>query len=162
MYKDGQDSPDSIVIVIPGEFYRMQLLGAEKPRVRVTLNDAIGEHLTRSLVELSRGLPKVGIKISVDDFCGDNQRSVVIEIVARSTPNLLSMLDLNGGDRPAMCSITFHYQPETTDRFLKSCQERIGVGNNVPITILDSKERTLCTFAAEIATSFSWLEMIWA
>jgi len=149
--------PDSIVILLPGECYKMQLLGGEKPRIRIVLDRTIDQALKSSLGELSLGFPKIEIAVSTDGLFNDDRRSVAVSILAKATHALLEMCNCVG-DLPAVCSINFKYQPETADRFFRACRGWIDSGNRVPVTIVDSAEKVLCVFQAETIIKYSWAE----
>jgi hypothetical protein len=152
-------SKESEAIVLMFNEYKVELLGAEKPRVRIVLSKKTSPSLERCAVELPQGSPDVKISVSTDNLMSDDKSKVgvAVSIQSQATPTLLSLANRTG-EAVSACTITSFHKANSASRFLEACKNIVESGDTVPVTILNSKGRVLCVLQATKAERFSWSE----
>jgi hypothetical protein len=142
--------------------YKMELLGGDKPRIKITLNknDEPREYFLR---ELPHGSPVSTIQVSTDSLLPNDQGklTVMLSVQAKPTPEVLARAGKTSEDDIiTICNLSVNHPSTTTERFFSACEGVVSTGGKVPVTILNSKSKVLCVMQVEIVNRFVWKKMM--
>jgi hypothetical protein len=148
-----------VAIVLHG--YHVQLLGAEKPRIRITLGRQ-PPILDDAVRESGDGAPKVLLHFSTDVMQEGPKRGaggIAVAIEGKQTPSTLKLAKKVPDSRLATCltacSILSFHEASTVKCFAEASQTWVRQGNTIPISFFTERGKFLCTIEASEVGEFS-------
>lgn len=146
--------------------YRLELLIADKPRIRIiiprpdqhqeTFN--VFSQSAEVLIRISRDCPNPSqfVPFSMEKLVRD--RPTVAIAIRSEAPSYIRPQNPEHAGELSLCHLVSQHHPNTANRFFELCKTTLAESGQIPITFLSPHGNVVCTLESKRITRFSWEE----